>query len=530
MRLHFLSYAVVKNNGIWYQKQKAFVDSDPYFWTEYRRAPERVQKSLLLQKEKHNGKYKWVVFRFIPLTSGADIPELPLSYMLRYREPLYSYQQRACAYLCDSMVRNGAAADGSDTGCGKTYNALGVIREFNSVPAIVCKKAGISTWKRACKLLHIKPLFIVNWEALKNGRFPYVERGQNAFSGRYFYSWKGLPKTTMLIFDEAHMANHGFSQNSLVYRASKGIPSLSLSATFADKPGRLRSLLHILGMVNYEDFPSWMQGRGGYSIDDGNDDFEALSEEQDLIEINKLVFPKYGYRVSYEDPEVKKYFPHAVYQIQVVSVSTENRHRQNEAYRKMVDKVFAYQQLGKQADALVADLRYRQMAELMKADALVEIIQEYLWERNSVVVFVNFRETLNYLSKTLGTRCMIYGGQPDHERERSQDDFQTNKSRLILCMVEAGGSSLDLHDTNGMFRRISLICPTYNPVTLKQVMGRTHRAGGKSVPIIKLVYTAGTVEEKVADRVVRKLANISALNDGDLMEADIFKTGLFRNY
>jgi hypothetical protein len=37
-----------------------------------------------------------------------------------------------------------------------------------------------------------------------------------------------------------------------------------------------------------------------------------------------------------------------------------------------------------------------------------------------------------------------------------------------------------------------------------------------------MVYAAGTVEEKVAERVNEKLDNIAALNDGDLMESDMF--------
>jgi hypothetical protein len=48
------------------------------------------------------------------------------------------------------------------------------------------------------------------------------------------------------------------------------------------------------------------------------------------------------------------------------------------------------------------------------------------------------------------------------------------------------------------------------------------------VPVLKLVYAAGTIEEKVAQNVNQKLDNISALNDGDLMEPDLFKLGIRR--
>jgi hypothetical protein len=39
---------------------------------------------------------------------------------------------------------------------------------------------------------------------------------------------------------------------------------------------------------------------------------------------------------------------------------------------------------------------------------------------------------------------------------------------------------------------------------------------------MKLIYAAGTVEEKVSVSVNSKIDNILALNDGDLMETDLF--------
>lgn len=45
---------------------------------------------------------------------------------------------------------------------------------------------------------------------------------------------------------------------------------------------------------------------------------------------------------------------------------------------------------------------------------------------------------------------------------------------------------------------------------------------------MKLVYAARTVEEKVAVVVNSKLGNIAAINDGDLMEPELFNLGIHR--
>jgi superfamily II DNA or RNA helicase len=212
--------------------------------------------------------------------------------------------------------------------------------------------------------------------------------------------------------------------------------------------------------------------------------------------------------------------------VKVVTLADVKRDRQNALYEKLITVVARYRELGKQADALVADLRYRQAAEILKADAIVEMVTELVYEGKSVVVFVNFRETLAYLAKALNTRSLIYGGQSADARETVIRDFQANTSRVILSMIEAGGQSISLHDLHGGHQRVSLICPTYNPVSLQQVLGRTRRAGSRSVPVMMLVYAEGTVEVKVADAVQKKISNIKALNEGDLVEEELFDLGL----
>lgn len=167
----------------------------------------------------------------------------------------------------------------------------------------------------------------------------------------------------------------------------------------------------------------------------------------------------------------------------------------------------------------------------MKVPALVDLAQDFMAQRKSVCIFVNFRETLFELSKALKTKSLIYGDQERDklDREKVVDDFQKNKERIIICMCDAGGQSISLHDLEGDYQRVSLICPNYNPIHLRQIMGRTYRAETKSVPVIKLVYAADTIEEKVSLVVARKIGNISALNQGDLFEGDIFNLGVNRD-
>jgi len=100
--------------------------------------------------------------------------------------------------------------------------------------------------------------------------------------------------------------------------------------------------------------------------------------------------------------------------------------------------------------------------------------------------------------------------------------FQEDKTRICLCMIQAGGVGLSLHDLNGKYPRTTLITPTFSARELKQALGRTPRMNGLSKCIQKIVYAAGTVEAKACAAVRGKLDNISALNDGDLQTGITF--------
>lgn len=518
MNLEFEVVREVERDGVAYVVQRARLHPAvaSRFWSAYRACGEEMRR--LVSPRREGG--AWYVYRLRERGSGS-VAAFPAVYALKSTDKLLPYQPAAVSSLCAALLRHNAAADGSDTGIGKTYVALAVCREFGVRPAVVCKKSGIAGWKRACAYMEAKALFIINWEQAKTGRFAYASRSRDSYSGQWRYRWN-LPAGVMLIFDEVHVANHSDSQNCALYEASKGLTSLSLSATFADRPSRLQSLFHVLGIVDRRDFRRWLLDNGHFV--NQYRQMESFSEQQDLLEVHKVLYPGHGCRVSYQQPEVKRHFPEAVYRVNVLSLSPKETSKHNAIYRDMLHKVARYRLLGKQAEALVEDLRYRQAAELFKCETICEMVEEYLYEGWSVCVFVNFRETLSYLAKRLRTKSLVYGGQEQHglDRDAVIEAFQANRERVLLAIVGAGGQSIDLHDLHGGHPRMSLVCPTYDPIMLKQVMGRTYRAGSKSTPVVQLVYAAGTVEAKVADRVNAKLANIAALNDGDLMEPDIF--------
>jgi len=180
------------------------------------------------------------------------------------------------------------------------------------------------------------------------------------------------------------------------------------------------------------------------------------------------------------------------------------------------------------AAALVAQLRARQRVELFKVPVMVDMVKDLLDEGKSVAVFVNFSATLDSLkekmltisfksdglSQKLPIVCeVIDGRQSADEREKAIAAFQENSSRVVLANIAAGGVGISLHDTHGGHPRAAIISPDWNEKNILQVVGRVHRAGGKSPSMQRILFAAGTVEEKVEKSVRKKISLLRTLNE-----------------
>jgi superfamily II DNA or RNA helicase len=172
------------------------------------------------------------------------------------------------------------------------------------------------------------------------------------------------------------------------------------------------------------------------------------------------------------------------------------------------------------ADKLAAITKARQRIELLKAPSIASLAKDLIEENNSVFIAVNFTETREFLMQELKTKCAIYGGQKDMDRRGAIDGFQRDDSRVLIGIIQACREGISLHDTKGEFPRVALISPTYSALDLIQVLGRVHRAGGKTKSIQYIAYCSGVpVEEKICRKLNEKMANLASIMDGDLETA-----------
>jgi superfamily II DNA or RNA helicase len=329
------------------------------------------------------------------------------------------------------------------------------------------------------------------------------------------FQWKVPLEGSMMIFDEVHKCKGLYTQNARMLAAAKKYKVLGLSATLGDSPRDLRSLGYVIGLHQMYDFDNWTRSRG--CVQNKFKGWYCIDAVNEMMKISTEIYPARGARMRVADIPG---FPET--QIRAESYQLDDPEKYNREYELLLNRCRDLREAGKkQSEILVQIIRFRQAAELWKVPIFIELTRNYIEQGHSVAVFVNYTETREILAKALKTKCMAYGGQKDREDQRVR--FQDDKEHIIICQIGAGGVGLDLHDVRGRRSRVSLISPSYNAQEVRQALGRIHRSNAKSKSIQRIVYAAGTIEDKVCAAVNSKIDRISALNDGDMCESDLFQ-------
>lgn len=432
---------------------------------------------------------------------------------------LYSWQKGHAQKLHDSLSKYGVAKDGSDTGTGKTVVAVKVIKDLGLAPFVICPKAVIPSWSQWVKELfpYLDPSQVVhNYEKLKGGKTLYVKRKGKG------YEWQINRDKLVIVFDEDHYCKGEKSLNSKMLRAAKrqGYKLLCLGATSCSSPLDMKALGYALDLHVSSDFWSWCQQNRCRPGQWGG--LEYFGGDEHKKKLHDMIYAK-GSRISIAD------LPAGTFPDNLVSPNIyemKNVHDIDVLYEDIMDEI---EQLEDEEDdrlAITKILDERREIEHYKVDLFADLAQEYLKEGNSVVVFVNFTDTLEQLAATMSSMhdvnpLTVYGGQSSTMRQASLELFQSNKSKMLIATIQSGGVGINLHDVHGGHPRRTIMSPTFSAIDMKQALGRCYRAGGMTPVIQNLVFAANTVEEYVYRKVKAKINNIDLINDRDVTPCGI---------
>lgn len=441
-------------------------------------------------------------------------------YSLKDSSILRPWQIPAATKLCGCINKFSAAVDGSDLGTGKTFTSISVARDLKMNLAVVCPKAVVGSWSRVANdYFQLGDNFIgaINYELLIRGKSDskFASIVHDKKSRRDILKWK-LPKNTLIVWDECQRLKNWKtkSSKSCILAYKQGYKQLFASATVATNPLEMRTIGTCLGLFKgSKGYQEWLTDHG---VEMGRFGLEFNNDVDVLKKINKYLFEQHGYRVR---RDTIPGFPETEIMAECYDMDEQDKKQINTIYSEMSKELSRLSKTMKSDgdSILTVKLRARQKIELIKVPLFIEMIEEGLENNMSVVVFLNFTETLQAIKTRLSVDCVYDGKTNDKDKELAVEKFKNNESKVFLVNIQSGGAGLDgLQDFSGVHPRLAIISPTWSPFMMRQATGRVCREGSKSKSIQKIIFVSGTVEEEVAERVQGKLNNLDVLNDGDL--------------
>ena len=425
----------------------------------------------------------------------------------------YKIQSSAIDFFHRRQSAGFNTCDQSDAGVGKTLMAILMAKKLGRPVAIICPKSVIPSWERELEEQGLTATFILNLERLRTGKTQFLTK-----VGKKSFKWHMDPDTLFLV-DEVHQCKGPFTQNAALFIAliKQGFSVHCMSATSCEDPTEMRPLGMALGLhsgdqkvAGLKRWWPWMKEYGCVKNEWGS---WVLENPAHLPRLRAEMYSTNTMRLTVDD------FPASFKLNRIFTVPIE--FRENKKIIKAYDSLGITPQIVEEfiekgtvtdRDHVLANITAaRQLAESFKVVDLAEMAEDLMARGKSVVLFVNYKDTVDALRIRL--KCdWIDGRQTGDKRQQVIDDFQEDKSHCLVVNAAAGGTGISLHDTVGNRPRASLISPTFNCKVYKQVLGRIHRNGGKSDAVQKVLVATNSIEEHVMTSINRRLDNLHTLH------------------
>ncbi len=538
-------------------------DLPKWFWSEWRHRKDEIKElGISIGKDDTSGEFvaKWWrepedeeleraaeaedAFEFEEAADQIIVVqgtlEAPPGYQERYPY-LKPYQLGPVYTLLEAAVRPDVkmTLDASEMGLGKTWIAMAVAKTLGWNFGVVCPANVVTKWTNISMDLpfELEPEFVLSYDKLRAGKTPYLDRYVRGRGKKEVAEFKwNTSDNVVIIFDEVHMCANADSLNGRMLKAAIDDPFIyvhGMSGSVAESPLDLKTVGYGLALHDFNDHWEWCLRNGavygpfgGLLFNSGMSDARKLTKNQArarrrLLKIHHHIFPERGCRLR--KSEIADQLPDNEIMAEVVDLNFDNPFLKEPLallMEKETDDEAKAEEKGLSVSSLVMNTRDRQRSELGKCPTIFNRTMDLLDEGNSVIIFLNYRETIEVLRKMFtkskhGFACLV-GGLTTPQRNETLRTFQSNEKRIILVQLEAGSASIDLDDTRGTHPRAVLLSPTYSAKTLIQALARAHRTTTLSKVMQWILFSAGGVEERACRICQHKLNNMSLLNDGDL--------------
>jgi hypothetical protein len=477
------------------------------------------------------------------LNNGQIRPEITSQYLVESVIKPRDYQQSAYDAVVDALKADlGGFLLADEVGLGKTISA-GLVaqnKKFKNI-LVVTTLSAVAHWRKTFLKMAFndsQSMLIINYDRLHKLFKPApatktVTKGKKLRKESRKTKTKKLinhglaPHFDLVIWDESHKMKNNTAQRSKMGLkiADSAFFNLYMSATAGQNPLELSYLAPLLAKItgqsvaNMEEFELWCKSMDlgvrraefGKWVWDGSD--------ESIEKIRSMLFdgnPPAGLRRNPSDiagyPEISRELLPLEYspdELEAYLLAWEE-------FKRTMRNIAPGKAKKGEDNALVAKLRLRQKASLLKIPYTLEYIEKYLEAGFQVAVSVNFKETLNDLKDKLTKEgvgvSVIYGEQNATEKEEQRMKFQRGESTVAIFTVE---EAISLHqgEYNDAPRVMLIHDLRWSAISMSQIEGRTHRDGKFSQ--IYWLYFTDSVEEQIAQIVLSRVISMKGMVGDD---------------
>jgi hypothetical protein len=430
-------------------------------------------------------------------------------------------------------------ADG--VGVGKTISVwLSILKTDAKTVVIVGPLSVVANWRETILRLGDggKEIVLLNYERLQKLFDPSAKDKATPAKRRKTRS-KRLAKSGALkfdfdlsVFDEAHRLKNPEAQRTKFGERIVADTDFTIwmSATAGQNPLELNYLAPLLGeatgddVADLADFEKWCAAQGlsvsrgkfGKWYWAGKDSKTVRMRDCDAI--GKILYdPKKPVAIRRLPQDIDGW-PELNRIVFPVDLSDDAR----TVYRALFDE---YKSASKEArqtkktqNGLVAQLRFRQKASLLRVPTTIDHVDGLLQNDMRVAVSVQFLETIDQLAlglKKLGYKTTTFTGSLSaSDRERNRLQFQKGDADIIFYTVEEG---ISLHQGQypeseaSRLQRVNVIHDLrWSAIQMAQIEGRTWRNGMYTSAYWMLAQ--GTVETRIAHVVADRIKTMGLIN------------------
>lgn len=445
---------------------------------------------------------------------------------------LYEYQKPHCEKIIRSLKTRKSYIDCSTMGTGKTVMALYIAKKLKLDIYVICPVSMKEVWKETAERYKIKIIDIISYQTLrgvKNKKISHnyltrrdykdIKNGRDTDITKYEITEKMkkiINDGIFCIFDEIQNVKNKTAQAKACTTITTNIKGRSrialLSATPIDKMEQIGNIYKMMGIIKTDEELTTSESFGREFEYSGLQKIINIAKQINIKETIKIINEngintKTANKIAYEilTKIMKNEYINIAIKPKTETIKNDikdGEYNLSEKYMKKIKEGIDLIHLSvvmknnkiEKIDDISGVMKGMHKIEEAKIKIITRLVREKMNERRrKVIIYVNYKDSIETLKEKLSEyKILIMDGstkQKDRMKITNQFNYPNSKYRILIANMRVGGTGISLHDTDGRYPRTMYIVPTYSIMDLHQATGRVNRAGTKSQPEIRFIYS-----------------------------------------